>query len=129
MLGTRLLSNFFVRLRYPFSLPEEISEALGIPLSNQIAFHKLIAYLRSPHCRPAKLLKTMPREEAEATFRNASYSDHFHQTSSFSYHFSEGCLEFVLLFDKASKLKRLYLRFREFPEEGGIEISLDSPGS
>ena len=58
------LCRFFIRFRYPISLPEDIAEALGINLSNYITFDKFVSLLTCPSCKPTKLHKFMPREIA-----------------------------------------------------------------
>lgn len=119
------LFRFFQRFRYPVSLPEEVADALGVKLSNFITFQEFVDQLQNPTCRPTKLIKFMPREKAEEAFRGALRKELFPQNSLFSYYFSEGWMEFVLLFDEQSRLRRIYLRHKQISQEEGIEILLN----
>lgn len=116
--------RFFLRFRYPVSLPEDIAEALGINVSNYLTFDEFVNQLTSPACRPTKLLKFMPRDKAEEAFRGALRKERFKQNTLFSYYFSEGWMEFALLFDEQSRLRRIYLHHRKIAQEEGIEIPL-----
>lgn len=118
------LSYFFLRFRYPVSLPEEIASALGVKISNLLPFEEFVKQLISPSCRPTRLTKFMPREEAEEAFNNALCKDHFLQNTLCSYHFNEGKLVFVLQFDKQSRLRRIYIQHKCIPQEEGLEIPL-----
>ncbi len=51
----------------------------------------------------------MPREQAERVFSGATCKERFKQESLYSYYFYEGWIEFVLIFDDDSRLRRLYL--------------------
>lgn len=119
------LYRFFLRFRYPVSMPEDVAEALGITISNFLTFEEFVDQLTSPACRPTKLLKFMPREEAEQAFSGALRKERFKQNSLFSYYFNGSWLEFVLLFDEQSRLRRIYLQHRQLKQDEGIEISLN----
>lgn len=118
------LCRFFIRFRYPVSLPEDIAEALGISLSNYITFDKFVSLLTCPSCKPTKLQRYMPREKAEQAFKNAHCKEVFNGTSLFSFYFTEGWMEFKLEFDNQSRLRRLYLHHKHIKQEDGTEIKL-----
>jgi hypothetical protein len=119
------LYRFFLRFRYPVSLPEDIADALGLPLSNFVTFKEFVRQLLNPSSRPTRLTKFMPRDQAEAAFKSARRIEHFKQKTLFSYYFSEGWMEFVLLFDDQSRLRRVYLQHKQLEQEGGVEIPLN----
>jgi len=114
-----------VRLRYPVSLPEEIATDLGISVSNFLTFDEFVCQLTSHSCRPRRLLRFMPREEAEAAFQSAQRKERFCRSSLFSYYFHEGWLEFSLYFDEHARLRRIYIQHKDLAREQGIEIPLD----
>jgi hypothetical protein len=118
------LCRFFIRFRYPITLPEDVAEALGIHLSNYITFDQFVDMLVSPSCKPTRLKKYMPREEAEEAFEKAHSKEQFKRSSLFSFYFSEGWIEFVLEYDEQSLLRRMYLQHKNIKQERGIEISL-----
>lgn len=120
------IHRFFLRFRYPVSLPENIADALGIKVSNFLTFDELIQALSNPSCRPSRLKKFMSREKAEEAFEGALHKERFQNQTLFSYYFSEGWMEFVLLFDEKSQLRRIYLQHKEIPQEEGIEIHLEN---
>lgn len=122
-----LLRHFFLRFRYPVSLPEEVAEALGIPLSNFVTFEEFVNHLTCPSCRPTRLQKFMPREKAEQAFQGALRKELFRQKSLYSYYFNEGWMEFILQFDDQSRLRRIYLQHRHIEQDQGLEISLSRP--
>ena len=93
------LHRFFLRFRYPVSLPENVAEALGTPVSNFLTFNEFMLKLSNPYFRPSRLQKYMPRADAERTFRTAQRQERFLNKTICSYYFSEGWMEFVLLFD------------------------------
>lgn len=126
MKALELLSRFFIRFRYPVTLPEDVAMALGIELSNYITFDKLVDLLTRPTCQPSKLLKYMSREKAEEAFHHAHSKELFKKNSLFSFYFSEGWIEFSLEFDDQSKLRRLYLHHKSIQHERGIEIPLQT---
>ena len=115
---------FFLRFRYPVSMPEDIAAALGIEVSKFITFKQFVSCLTSPSCCPTKLIRFMSRERAEEAFRSAIRKEHFHQNSLFSYYFNEGWMEFVLHFDDQSRLRRLYIHHKDIQGEEGLEITL-----
>lgn len=119
-----LLSRFFLRMRYPVSLPEEIAEALGVSLSNCASFNEFVSYLACPSCKPTRLTKFMPREKAEEAFQNAPRREKFKQNTLISYQFNEGWVEFILQFDEQSRLRRIYLQHKQIEHDQGIEIAL-----
>jgi len=118
------LFRLFVRLRYPVALPEEIAEALGIELSNDLAFSQFVSLLTSSNCQPTRLCRFMPRQQVEDAFKSAQKKERFKQDSLYSYYFNEGWLEFVLQFDTESRLRRIYVQHHTIKEERGIEIPL-----
>ncbi|NGX42820.1 MAG: hypothetical protein K940chlam7_01108 [Chlamydiae bacterium] len=117
-------SRFFLRFRYPVTLPEDIAIALGVDVSNYQTFTELVRCLESPDCCPTRLEKYMPRHEAENAFAGAQRKDCFKRSSLFSYYFSEGWMEFSLEFDPESRLRRVYIYHKEIQNERGIEIHL-----
>lgn len=119
-----LFSRFFARVRYPFSLPEEIAEALGVPLSNGLTFNEFFGMLLEPTFKPTTLSKFMTREQAEGAFGKALRKEQFAQSTLISYYFSEGWLEFVLKFDNEKRLRRLYIQHKNIDQDEGIEIPL-----
>lgn len=119
-----IIHKFLVRFRYPVSLPEDIALALGIEASNLLTFEEFVSRLISPGCRPTRLTKFMPREKAEAAFQGALRKEHFKKNSLFFYYFNEGWLEFILLFDEDSRLRRIYLQHKKFAKDEGVEIQL-----
>ncbi len=112
------------RFRHPVSLPEEIADALGIELSNNLALSELIRKVQAPECLPQRLRRFMPREEAEAAFKMAARRESFRYSSLYSYYFSGGWVEFSLHFDEWGRLRRLYVIHKEIEEEGGMEMPL-----
>lgn len=121
----RLVYRFSVRFRYPVSLPEDVAQALGINASNYLTFEEFVNQLVQPSCRPTKLTKFMPRDEAEAAFQTALRKERFKHNSLYSYYFSEGWMEFVLFFDEHSRLRRIYLQHKKISQEEGVEIFLN----
>jgi hypothetical protein len=119
------LCRFFLRFRYPVSLPEDVAQALGLEISNYVTFEQFISRLSSPTFKPSRLMKFMPREKAEEAFQNAQSKERFKSTSLFSFYFSQGWMEFVLEFDDQSRLRRLYLHHKIIQEERGKEILLE----
>lgn len=120
-----LLYRFFLRFRYPVSLPEDIASALGIDINCYLTFDEFVSRLQCPNFRPTKLKKYMPRELAEDAFHLALRSDRFGQKSLFSYYFNEGWMEFVLQFDEQSRLRRIYLQHKYIQNDIGLEIPLN----
>ena len=118
--------HFLHRLRYPASLPEEVANALGVPLANTATFEEFVNQLTNPESRPKTLVKFMRREKAEAAFHNALRKEKFQHSTHFSFYFNEGWVEFILLFDEECRLRRLYLQHKEIPSDEGVEIPLAS---
>lgn len=116
-------AHFFIRFRYPVSMPEDVAEDLGFNLSNSLTFSEFIDYLTNPCHRPKKLARFMPRQQAEDIFRLALRKEKFQQNSLFSYYFKGGWMEFVLQFDDQSRLRRLYIRHKDLKEKHEISIS------
>lgn len=125
MRALNLFYRFFLRFRYPVSLPEDVAKALGIEVSNFMTFEEFVNQLVSPTCRPTRLKKFMSRDKAEAAFQDALKTERFKQNTLFSYYFSEGWMEFVLLFDEHSRLRRIYLRHKKISRDRGFEIPLN----
>lgn len=120
-----IFSKVYLRFRYPVSLPGDVADALGVQVSNHVSFEEFVNTLISPTCRPTRLQKFMPREDAEAAFQSALRKEHFKQNTICSYYFNEGWMEFVLLFDEQSRLRRIYLQHKKITQEEGIEILLN----
>jgi hypothetical protein len=118
-----LLNSATLRFRYPVSLPEDIAEALGIPLTNSLSFNEFILRLCNPFS-PTRLSKFMPREEAEKAFLKAIRKEKYAEKTVLSYYFSEGWMEIILQFDRESRLRRVYLLHRKIPSEQGVELRL-----
>jgi hypothetical protein len=97
-------------------LPEEVAEAIGIPISNFFSFGEMCAYLMSGAGRPTTLFKMMERKAAELAFERAAKKEIFLHTSLFSYYFNDSWLEFSLEFDEDQLLRRLYLHHKSLPE-------------
>jgi hypothetical protein len=123
------LFHCFLRLRYPVSLPEEIATDLGISASNFLTFEEFVQQLTCMTCRPRRLTRFMPRDEAEAAFQSAQRKELFGRNSLFSYYFHEGWLEFILYFDEQERLRRIYIQHKHLPYEQGIEIPLNREAS
>ena len=118
------LYRLFLRFRYPVSLPGEVAEALGVQVSDYLTFDEFVNQLISPACRPTRLKKFMPRDKAEEAFHGALRKERFTNNTLFSYYFNEGWVEFVLLFDDQSRLRRIYLQHKQITQDEGIEIPL-----
>ena len=116
------LCRFLIRLRYPFSIPADIANALGIHTSHFMTFKNLISRLTHPACRPGTLSKYMPRVEAESAFGTALRKERFPCDSLFSYKINGSWLKFVLHFDDQARLRRLYLSHKDFKEKYEIPI-------
>lgn len=127
MYFTDLMWRFFLRFRYPGSLPEEVACALGIELPNRISFDELVKLLSASDAKPSKLQKFMSKEMADAAFSHAQCKEHFKHSSIFSFYFTEGWLEFLLEYDENSRLRRLYMQHKNIDSDRGIEIKLTNP--
>lgn len=120
-----LLGLIWPRLRYPSSLPEDVSIALGIPLSNYLTHNALLKQLTSPHCRPSSLSKYMPREKAEQCFSRAVKTERSAYNSLFSFNFAGlGWIVIDLRFDNNSRLRRVYIQHKEIQHDQGVELYL-----
>lgn len=115
--------RLLLRFRYPVSMPEDIATDLGLNISNFITFKEFINRLVNPDHRPTKLIRFMPREEAEHMFQTALRKEKFRNNSLYSYYFNEGWMEFVLQFDDQSRLRRLYVQHKELKQKVEIHIS------
>ncbi len=120
-----VLSRFFLRFRYPISMPEDVATALGIHISNYVTFHEFVSHLSCPTCRPTRLSKFMSREKAEEAFFGAPLKEKFRNNTLVSYCFTEGWVEFILQFDDNSKLRRIYLQHKDIKQDRGLEIQLN----
>jgi hypothetical protein len=118
------IQRVWIRFRYPVSMPEDIALALGIQLSNSLPFKDFVMCLSRPDCCPKRLTRFMPRALAEAAFSNAVHTERFCEKTLVSYYFNEGWLEFVLQFDRTSRLRRIYFLHREVTNDEGIELPL-----
>lgn len=117
------LFKLLIRFRYPVSLPEDVATDLGLNLSNYLTFPEFIDCLIHSQQRPTKLIKFMPREQAERIFTMALRKERFKQNSLFSYHFNGGWMEFILQFDEQSRLRRLYICHKDLKQKYEIPIS------
>jgi hypothetical protein len=120
-----LLYRFFLRFRYPVSLPEDIAHALGVDFNCYLTFEEFFNRLHHPNFRPTRLKKYMPRELAEDAFSSALKIDRFNHRSLFAYYFNEGWIEFVLQFDEHARLRRIYLQHKYIIDDIGLEIPLN----
>lgn len=116
-------STLLIRLRYPFSTPEQIAADIGLNLSNRLSFEEFISCLTNPCEKPSKILKFMPRDCAENLFQTAWRKEKFRHDSLFSYYFKGGWIEFVLQFDEQSRLRRLYIQHKDLKQKYEIPIS------
>lgn len=114
------VARFFLRFRYPASMPEDIAASLGITISNSITFDELVRALTC--CCPTRLMRFMPREQAEEVFCNALRKECFQTTTLISYYFNEGWMEFSLQFDNQSRLRRLYIQHKYLQDNYEIKI-------
>lgn len=117
----RLISRF----RYPVSLPEDVANDLGMHLPNSLNFQEFLKLLASPHHRPARLRKYMPRSIAEAAFESALKKEAFKSSSLYSYYFNGGWLVFALHFDEEARLRRIYLQCPAREPVEGFDLLLD----
>jgi hypothetical protein len=117
------LFRFLIRFRYPVSTPEDVATDLGMNISNHLTFEEFMNRLTNPLYRPTKLIRFMPRDQAESLFQTALRKEKFNQNSLFSYYFNGGWMEFVLHFDGQSRLRRLYIRHKDLKQKHEIPIS------
>jgi len=118
------LLAFFVRLRYPYSLPEELASDLGLPLCNSMPFARIETKICKRRWCPSTLYKFMSRDEALSTLSRAYRVDHFGCKEIVSYYFREGWIEFELHFDPEGRLRRLQLHAPKQLSLEPIEIPL-----
>ncbi|MBA2369990.1 MAG: hypothetical protein H0V82_13380 [Candidatus Protochlamydia sp.] len=116
-------ARLILRFRYPCSLPEEVASDLGLKISNAVTFPQLIHCLTNPAHRPTKLVRFMPREQADQIFKTALRKEIFKKDSLYSYHFNGGWMEFMLQFDEQSRLRRLYIQHKDIKQKCEISIS------
>lgn len=116
--------KFFIRFRYPVTLPEDIAQSLGVNLSNNVTFDEFVKCLTNPSCCPTRLMKLMPRKKAESMFCGAQRKEHFSRSTLISYYFSEGWMEFNLQFDAEARLRRIYIQHKQIESEQGYELPL-----
>lgn len=117
------LFRLLTRFRYPVSTPEDVATDLGVNVNNHLTFEEFINCLTNPLCRPTKLIRFMPRDQAESLFQAALRKEKFNQNSLFSYYFNGGWMEFMLQFDGQSRLRRLYIRHKDLKQKYEIPIS------
>lgn len=115
----RLIARFW----YPVTLPEEVTEALGVEVSNFLPFESLVEKLQCSCCHPTCLARYMPRKLAESAFKCATSKDVFKDKTLISYYFQEGTIEFVLLFDERAQLRRVFLQHKNLKDDE-IEVPL-----
>lgn len=120
----KTIERTILRLRYPISLPEDVADDLGVPLSNYLSFKDFVSVLSEPISAPKRLSRFMPRDIAENAFCHAARTEKFSERTLVSYHFPEGWVEFILQFDRESRLRRVYLLHKEIASDQGIELSL-----
>jgi hypothetical protein len=118
------LARLFARFWYPVTLPEDVTETLGVEVSNFLSFDELIKRITQSNCNPLRLSKFMPRKDAEAAFKHATSIEHYGEKTLVSYFFPEGWIEFVLKFDRESRLRRIYLLHKSIKSEEGVEVRL-----
>lgn len=118
-----LLSKYFARFRYPFSMPEEVGQDIGLDINNQITFNHFINILANPAFHPSRVYKYMSRDEADALFAHAFRSDRFQTKSLFYYYFKQGWVEFEMTFDATGRLRRMLIQNKMIAEDS-IEIKL-----
>lgn len=121
------LRRFFARFRYPVSLPEDVASALGISVSNYIAFHQLVSKICS--CHPPRLKKLMARDEAERAFSTAVSCEKFYDNTVCSFCFTQGRIVFILKFDQEDRLRHIVLQHKMIRSDQGIEIPLNRPSA
>lgn len=118
-----ILQRAIIRFRYPMSMPEDVAKDLGLNISNYLTFREFTKFLTSPHIRPSKLTRFMPRDQAEGMFRTALRKEKFNQNSLFSYYFNGGWMEFMLQFDEQSRLRRIYIQHKDLKQKYELPIS------
>ncbi len=120
---SKLFSLFFIRLRYPFSTPEEVGSDLGLDITNQCSFKEFIYFLTHPPHPLTKITKFMSRQQAENLFKEARHKEIFRHNTLISYYFNEGWMEILLDFDDEGQLRRLYVYHKDLEHKVEIPIS------
>ena len=120
----RRLLLLFRRVRYPVSVPEDVGEALGVEFSSCLRFTEFMEALCDPMCRPTRLRRFMSRHQAEVVFASAIRKEQFPSHTLCSYHFNGNWMEFELLFDEDSRLRRLYVHHKDLDFNKAVEIPL-----
>ena len=118
-----IFRRFLIRFRYPMSMPEDVANDLGLEISNLLTFSEFIHQLTNPEFKPKKLVRFMPREQAESMFSAALRKEKFNHDSLFSYYFNGGWMEFILSFDQESRLRRMYIHHKDLKQKHEIPIS------
>lgn len=118
------VSRLFARFRYPVSRPEDLSLALGIPLSSSLSFDHIASSLTTPGFYPKKLTKYMPRSRAEAAFSRAVRCDRFHYHTLAAFYINGSWLQFRLGFDKQNRLNSLAVHHRDIGNGESYELPL-----
>lgn len=124
MKAFHLLYRLYLKFCYPVFLPEEIVHDIGIDAGNFLTFDEFVHKLATSSCHLRRLVKFMPREDAEVFFSKALRKEHFRHNTLFSYYFQGGWLEFILHYDEHCRLRRLYIQHKNIPSPLGIEIPL-----
>ncbi|MEX1013312.1 MAG: hypothetical protein WD595_03640 [Waddliaceae bacterium] len=109
MKAVNQIAKFFLRFRYPVSLPEDIGCALGVKFPLIVTFDDFFHQLTSPSCHPTRLKRMMPRKEVEGIFSNAPKIERFQQNTLVSYYFNQGWIELDLKYGPNDELRRIYL--------------------
>jgi hypothetical protein len=120
----KIFARIMQRLRFPVTLPQDITQALGIKLPDPLSFDEFFKNLITTDSIPSKLSKWMPRSQAEAPFYRAQRKERFHENTIFSYYFNEGWLIFILRFDDQGRLRGLQMRHERIKGDEGIQIPL-----
>lgn len=110
-------------LRYPISSPHDVLLALG--MESDFSDMEFRHFLKKIVTRiPRRIYRDMSRDEAERSFSTAYKKEVFHTTTHASFCFVQGWLEFVLEFDRARHLKRLYVHHPLLSGAQSIELEL-----
>ena len=123
MKSLNIFRRLLVRFRYPMSMPEDVAKDLGVEISNLLTFPEFINCLTNPDFKSKKLIRFMPREQAENAFNTALRKEKFSRDSLFSYYFNGGWMEFMLSFDQNSRLRRIYIHHKDLKQKYEIPIS------
>lgn len=125
--GARIIINAFnyakTRYYYPYSLPSEIGNALGVQLVDSMPYERFLESLIDLHTSP-RLSRYMCRAAAEKAFRAATRCERYDNTTRYFFRFTDGWVEFELLFDEGNKLRRLFLHHRCIQDQDRLEIML-----